>query len=88
MPFNHSNYIPMNFNSSSLAHFARTAVIITSTTTGSIPLENRPPIKATLISLYALIFFFGITGNALVVRKYFLNIYIYIRSKVQCLFII
>ena len=36
----------------------------------SISLEDRPVIKATFISLYALIFFFGISGNALVVRKY------------------
>jgi len=35
-----------------------------------VPLENRTPIMATFISLYALIFFFGITGNALVVCKY------------------
>jgi hypothetical protein len=67
----------MNSSSSALAaHLARALATTMSTTTESIPLENRPPIKATLISLYALIFFFGITGNALVVRKYFLNIYI------------
>jgi len=48
---------------------AKTSAITMSTVTSSIPLENRPPIKATLISLYALIFFFGISGNALVVRK-------------------
>lgn len=35
----------------------------------SVPLENRTAIMATFISLYALIFFFGITGNALVVCK-------------------
>jgi hypothetical protein len=39
-------------------------------TTETIPLENRLPIMVTFISLYALIFFFGICGNALVVRKY------------------
>ena len=35
----------------------------------TISLENRLPIKVTFITLYALIFFFGITGNALVVGK-------------------
>lgn len=39
------------------------------TTEQMIALETRLPIKATFITLYALIFFFGITGNALVVRK-------------------
>ena len=34
-----------------------------------VSLENRPIIMVTFISLYALIFFFGITGNALVVCK-------------------
>jgi len=52
-----------------VAHMAKTSAITMSTATESVPLENRPPIKATLISLYALIFFFGISGNALVVRK-------------------
>ena len=32
-----------------------------------VPLESHLPIMVTFISLYALIFFFGITGNALVV---------------------
>lgn len=53
------------------AQLARTLSITMSTPTEFIPLENRSPIKAAIISLYALIFFFGISGNALVVRKYF-----------------
>ncbi|CAF1533775.1 unnamed protein product [Rotaria magnacalcarata] len=43
------------------------SMTISSTNDYAIPLENRPPIMATFISLYALIFFFGITGNALVI---------------------
>ena len=38
-------------------------------TESTIALENRLPIKVAFITLYALIFFFGITGNALVVSK-------------------
>ncbi|CAF3370025.1 unnamed protein product [Rotaria sp. Silwood1] len=54
------------FNSSFT--MARTPSMPISTTTEQIiPLENRPPIMATFISLYALIFFFGISGNALVI---------------------
>jgi hypothetical protein len=52
------------------AHMAKMPAITMSTTTEPIPLENRLPIMATFISLYVLIFFFGIIGNALVVRKY------------------
>jgi hypothetical protein len=54
-----------------VVQMAKGPSITMGTATQSIPLENRLPIKATLISLYALIFFFGISGNALVVRKYF-----------------
>lgn len=35
----------------------------------TIALESRLPVKIAFILLYALIFFFGITGNALVVSK-------------------
>ena len=40
------------------------------TTRVPIPLADRPLIMGTIIALYGLIFFFGITGNALVVREY------------------
>jgi len=63
-----------NYTSMSLSFFAaqmiKTPAITMSTATEAIALENQLPIKATLISLYVLIFFFGISGNALVVRKY------------------
>jgi len=68
LQFNLSNNSSMNFPLL-VAHMAKASAIKMSTVTESIPLENRPPIKATIISLYALIFFFGISGNALVVRK-------------------
>ncbi|CAF1226342.1 unnamed protein product [Adineta ricciae] len=45
----------------------KSSASITTTTPGPIPLENRPLIMTTFISLYVLIFFFGITGNALVI---------------------
>jgi hypothetical protein len=67
--FNQSNPIPINM-SLFAAHMAKMPAITMSTTTEPIPLENRTPIMATFISLYVLIFFFGIIGNALVVRKY------------------
>lgn len=68
LQFNFSNNSSMNLPLF-VAQMAKTSAITMSTATASIPLENRPPIKATIISLYALIFFFGISGNALVVRK-------------------
>lgn len=67
MPYNSSiNYIPNNF-SYNMGKIATTT--ISTITVQSVPLENRPPIMATFISLYTLIFFFGITGNALVICK-------------------
>jgi hypothetical protein len=61
-----------NENSINFTNLTSTSSMIISTTTTEqiIPLENRLPIMATFISLYALIFFFGITGNALVVCMY------------------
>lgn len=44
-----------------------TLIAMTTPIANVIPLESRLPIMITFISLYALIFFFGITGNALVV---------------------
>lgn len=70
--FNQSGFPPTN-TSSFLAQFMKASAITVGTTTQQIPLENRRPIMATFISLYALIFFFGITGNALVVRKWTLR---------------
>ncbi|CAF0916897.1 unnamed protein product [Rotaria sp. Silwood1] len=67
--FNHSSSIPINI-SPFTTHIVKTPAVTmsaTTTTTEAIPLENRPSIMATFISLYALIFFFGISGNALVV---------------------
>lgn len=52
------------------ADLSKIPLVAMGTTTEPIPLENRPSIMATFISLYALIFFFGICGNALVIRKY------------------
>jgi hypothetical protein len=69
LAFNQSGYAPMNM-SPFAAHMFKVPAMTLSTATETIPLENRPPIKATFISLYALIFFFGISGNALVVREY------------------
>jgi hypothetical protein len=68
LPFNQSAFIPIS-RSPFVAHLFKTPVTTLSSATDSIPLENRLPIKATFISLYVLIFFFGITGNALVIRK-------------------
>ncbi|CAF1256312.1 unnamed protein product [Adineta steineri] len=65
--FNHSSYTPLNMSHYAAFMMTRPPVIPMTTTTGPIPLENRPPIMATFISLYVLIFFFGISGNALVV---------------------
>jgi hypothetical protein len=66
----------MAFNSSNnqflmdLTNTTSTSITTVETTAEQvIALENRHPIMATFISLYALIFFFGITGNALVVCK-------------------
>jgi len=60
--------LTLNENLYNLSGFAKLSYTTLSTTTPhSIPLENRLPIMITFISLYALIFFFGITGNALVV---------------------
>lgn len=59
------------------------AMTISATTEQTIPLESRLPIMATFITLYALIFFFGITGNALVICKdyfFFLNT----KKKIIC----
>ncbi|UJR15916.1 hypothetical protein I4U23_002837 [Adineta vaga] len=51
-----------------LTDLTRDSLVTASTATERmVPLENRPIVKATFISLYVLIFFFGITGNALVV---------------------
>jgi hypothetical protein len=67
MAFNNSNnLIPMDLTNTPTTP----SMTISSTIGKTIPLENRTPIMATFISLYALIFFFGITGNALVVCKY------------------
>ncbi|CAF0778292.1 unnamed protein product [Rotaria sordida] len=55
------------FNFSYLVAKTPLMTIISTTTEPIVPLENRSPIKATFISLYTLIFFFGITGNALVI---------------------
>jgi hypothetical protein len=65
LPFSSSNHTQTMMSSFATQLLTSPA----STTTVQIPLENRSPIMATFISLYALIFFFGITGNALVVRK-------------------
>ncbi|UJR30670.1 hypothetical protein I4U23_018194 [Adineta vaga] len=66
--FNHSNHGHMPINISHfVTYLTKSAAITTTATPGSIPLENRTPIMAVIISLYVLIFFFGITGNALVV---------------------
>lgn len=67
--FNQTGYTPFSI-SPVISSLQRTQGMITSSTSDSIPLENRPSIMATFISLYALIFFFGISGNALVIRKY------------------
>ena len=53
-----------------LINATRTSSLITSSTTPvNVPLETRLPFLIILIVLYTLIFFFGITGNALVVCK-------------------
>jgi hypothetical protein len=72
-PFNHTGHFSINI-SVLMAQMARAPAITMSTTKEKISLENRLPIMVTFISLYALIFFFGICGNALVVRKYYLFI--------------
>ncbi|CAF2956179.1 unnamed protein product [Rotaria sp. Silwood2] len=64
--FNHSSSFPMNI-SPFTTNIVKTSAITMNTATETIPLENRPSIMATFISLYALIFFFGISGNVLVV---------------------
>ena len=66
--FNHTSQFSLNM--SLFAQMVSARVTTVSTTTETIPLENRLPIMTTFISLYTLIFFFGICGNALVVRKY------------------
>ncbi|CAF1356330.1 unnamed protein product [Adineta ricciae] len=64
MAFNLSKN-PLEMNET---YTTRSSLITTSTVEDKvISLENRPVIMVTFISLYALIFFFGITGNALVV---------------------
>jgi hypothetical protein len=68
LALNQSAFIP-NSRSPLVVHLLKTSATTLSSAVDSIPLENRLPIKATFISLYVLIFFFGITGNALVVRK-------------------
>jgi cellobiose-specific phosphotransferase system component IIC len=60
------------FNSSNITKISSTS-ISTTTSEQIIQLENRLPIMTIFISLYALIFFFGITGNALVVCKYYIS---------------
>jgi hypothetical protein len=63
--------ITNNKNSINFTNITKTSSMANSQTIEQItPLENRLPIMATFISLYALIFFFGITGNALVVCMY------------------
>lgn len=66
------NQSTLNSISNSLltGNLLKTSMTTSTSTTNSIALENRLPIKATFISLYVLIFFFGIAGNALVVRMY------------------
>ncbi|CAF3803464.1 unnamed protein product [Rotaria magnacalcarata] len=64
--FNNSGYNQMSLYTF-VSHLAKTSAITTASTTDAMPLENRPSIMVTFISLYALIFFFGICGNALVV---------------------
>jgi hypothetical protein len=67
--------ISNNENSINFTNLTRTSSMTISTTTEqTIPLENRLPIMATFISLYAIIFFFGITGNALVVCMYLFSL--------------
>ena len=69
MFFNQTNrFVTSNMSSFSSLYLQYSADDM-DTAAESIPLENRPPIMATFISLYALIFFFGISGNVLVVRK-------------------
>ena len=65
----------MAFNNSisriaiNLSHIITTtsSVIVDETNEQTVPFENRRSIMATFISLYTLIFFFGISGNALVI---------------------
>jgi hypothetical protein len=66
--FNQSTIISIT-RSPLIAQLIKTSAATLSSSADSIALENRLPIKATFILLYVLIFFFGITGNALVVRK-------------------
>jgi hypothetical protein len=83
MAFNGSvNQIATNWTSS-----AKTSSgAISSSTAGEIiPLESRPPIMAIIISLYALIFFFGITGNALVVCKHYIFLNFNLIEIISCL---
>ncbi|CAF0787559.1 unnamed protein product [Adineta steineri] len=56
-----------NSNNNYTATIRASSMPISSATEHMVSLENRPVIMATFITLYALIFFFGITGNALVV---------------------
>lgn len=78
MAFNNSNnLIPMDLTNTPTTP----SMTISSTIGKTIPLENRTPIMATFISLYALIFFFGITGNALVVCKYRFYFYFNVEKK-------
>ncbi|CAF3434752.1 unnamed protein product [Rotaria socialis] len=64
--FNNSGYNQQNLHPFA-SHLVKTSALTTASTTDAILLENRPSIMATFISLYTLIFFFGICGNALVV---------------------
>lgn len=62
------NFSAISHTASLFTKFQTNSIV--SSTKESVSLEDLPVIKATFISLYALIFFFGISGNALVVRKY------------------
>jgi cellobiose-specific phosphotransferase system component IIC len=63
----HSTDQEMALNMSSAMNLSSMTLNVTTIREQVVPLENRLPIMITFISLYGLIFFFGITGNALVV---------------------
>ena len=81
---NSSNQIA--FNLSNLTRISSTSISAT-TSEQIVQLESRLPIMVTFISLYALIFFFGITGNALVVCKYYISLVLIKKRQITFFFV-